>query len=384
MSAATAPVVVTDEERVVLGATNDDGSGASSSVPHTAVKEEEHRRRIVVTQQQQQQQQQPQSVAPIVQVFRGGAASARGLSHLPGTLEPPPQLELVDPSERARRAGFVYDRTAQEWVAPDVLTLRNARASAPSEQQLLSNFVAHTGGAPAELTVPHMPFFGPLWNALCLGTVFGLSTTELVINAYVPKLIPPEVLNSAWILLQRPFPVDVRSPNNTPAIGSAVVEYYRAHTILGQSAVLYGLRKATPFGVGVGGSQEYHGGIYEVPAAWTERKRYAIVSVSTMDATVGLLRDTGELSSVPLADVLGSPSSDVQDAVARVRRDYPYVSGDLFAGRYAPVPDEVYTGNRAPRRVLQWASAAPGSAQADNGDVAPAAAGIMDYTYFAM
>lgn len=355
------------------------------SAPAEANKEEHHRRIVVTQQQQQQQQQPPQAVAPIVQVFRGGG----GATHMPGTNAPPPQLVLIDPRQNAQRNGLVYDRTAQEWVTPEVLTLRNGRAGAPSEAQLLNNFVAHTGGAPVELAAPRIPFFGPLWNALCLSTVFGRSTSSLVLNAYVPKLIPADVLNSAWILLQRPFPVDVRSPNYTAPIGSAVVEYYRAQAILGQPAVLYGLRKTTPFGVGVGGSQEYHGGIYEVPAAWCEPKRYAVVSVSQMDATVSLLRDTGELSSVPLADLLGSPSADVQDAVARVRRDYPYVSGDLFAGRYAAVPDEVYTGDRVPRRVLQWA-AAPGSAQADDAQavpaVAPAASNIsaFDYTYTIM
>ena len=279
-----------------------------------------------------------------------------------GDLGVVPQLAITDPGEWSRRNGLVYDASIARFDDPNAVRLRSSKRGAPTFESLLRKFQAEQG-APAEVVAPGISFFGPSYNrrwmyGLCNCCGMGMSDQDIIRMAYVPKVLNHSDITRAncWIPVDHVFPVDCTSPNATPPIGMAMVHYFRIQTIMGEPFGLYAVMKITPYQVGVGEDTQYHGALYEVPEGWCTPVKYAVMAVYTAytDSNVTVAQDDGTAFAMDLAELQSSANRELNMAKQRLFRDYPTLSGTVFATRYVEAPPEVLAG---PTQFLAQGSA---------------------------
>jgi hypothetical protein len=300
---------------------------------------------------------------------------------------PAVQYGMVSPQATAEANGLVFDVETQSYVM--ATKLQGQGRGAPSACRLLSQFQAEQG-APVEVAVSRLQMCprayqrSNIFGFKCCG-IGGLSDRELFVSVYVPKLLNDVDLTRAmaWERVPHVWPVDCIPPfgNRSTPMGICTVHYFRVQTILGEPFFLYAVKKVTPFGEGVGENREYHGGFYEVPAAWCFNLSYAVLYVYGTDGSVEFGRDDGTSFNMTLTDFNGSSNKFIMGAKANFLRDYPTVTSRSFAFRPVKPPAEIFGLSNGQREMLGVMPPAPpaedeAATEAEDTEVAPVEAYI--------
>jgi hypothetical protein len=227
----------------------------------------------------------------------------------------------------------------------------------PTAQQLIAAY-----GPPAqEVDLPHVGLTGFNYNAVADGAMCcccGPSEAEQVQWAYVVREVPQSMLGPHKFFkpITPALAVYVTSPNDKPAIGTAVAYYSGVYTVGGRECLMLAVKKVVPFADAQGPIIDlYRDKFLAVPWPWcmpdppyepdgvTPRSVWLTYTVISIDATqapisVVMWDARGGEFAIPLEQLKTTNVPAMIEARRRVQADFPLQAGNLFDRTTVPPP----------------------------------------------